>query len=391
MGTTPSPVAQTPVVSPANAAAKITATLILLFVFLLGVQSLGDGFKLLGRDLLGAFFAATENPVVALFVGILTTTLVQSSSVTTSIIVGLVAAPENPLPVANAVWMVMGANMGTSVTNTVVSLAHISRRDEFFRAFSVATCHDFFNFITVTVLFPLEYLTGYLHRSATALASTYTGVSGVKYQSPLKGVLKAGVAPIKSFTERLFELKEAQGVVLIVTAGILIFVALFLLVKVMRSATKSRVEFFISRFLGRSAVLSILVGVVVTVMVQSSSITTSLLVPLAGAGLLTLENAFPVTIGANLGTTVTALLATLAVSGANAQAGVEIALVHLLFNLSGMLLIYSTPFTRQLPLSLARRLAGAAVESRRWALFYVVGLFYGLPAAFIILNRLLNS
>ncbi len=133
--------------------------------------------------------------------------------------------------------------------------------------------------------------------------------------------------------------------------------------------------------------VSMLLGAVVTVMVQSSSITTSLLVPLAGAGLLTLEQAFPVTIGANVGTTVTALLATLAVSGANAHAGVEIALVHVLFNLSGRALIYPVPFIRRLPLVAARSLAKSAVESRKWALLYVVGLFYGLPAILVVLNK----
>lgn len=361
--------------------------LVLLFVFLMGVQGLGDGFRLLGRDLLDAFFTATENPFIALMVGILATTLVQSSSVTTVMVVGLVAAPENPLPVANAVPMIMGANIGTTVTNTVVSLAHMGRRDEFFRAFSVATCHDFFNFMTVAVLLPLEITTGYLRRAAVALASTFGGVSGVTYENPLKKALKAGLEPLKSLAGALFEAEQAQGILLVLISGLFIFGALLLLVRVMRAATQSSIEVFITRFLGRSALVSILLGAVLTVMVQSSSITTSLLVPLAGAGLLTLEQAFPVTIGANVGTTVTALLATLAVSGANAHAGVEIALVHLLFNLSGIALIYPVPFIRRLPLVAARSLARAAVESRKWALLYVLGLFYGLPAILVVLNK----
>ncbi|MCH7802897.1 MAG: Na/Pi symporter [Acidobacteria bacterium] len=361
--------------------------LVLLFVFLMGVQGLGDGFRLLGRDLLDAFFITTENPFMALMVGILATTLVQSSSVTTVMVVGLVAAPENPLPVANAVPMIMGANIGTTVTNTVVSLAHMGRREEFFRAFSVATCHDFFNFITVAVLLPLEITTGYLRRTAVALASTFGGVSGVTYENPLKNALKAGLEPLKSLAGTLFEAEQAQGVLLVLISGLFIFGALLLLVRVMRAATQSSIEVFITRFLGRSALVSILLGAVLTVMVQSSSITTSLLVPLAGAGLLTLEQAFPVTIGANVGTTVTALLATLAVSGANAHAGVEIALVHLLFNLSGIALIYPVPFIRRLPLVAARSLARAAVESRKWALLYVLGLFYGLPAILVVLNK----
>ena len=371
-----------------SAVKKAATVLILLFIFLLGVQGLGDGFKLLGRDLLGAFFAATENPFIALMVGILATTLVQSSSVTTSMIVGLVAASENPLPVANAVPMVMGANIGTTVTNTVVSLAHMGRRDEFLRAFSVATCHDFFNFMAVAVLLPLEMATGYLRQTAVALSSTYGGIGGIRYESPLKDALKTALEPVESLAGTLFDAKEGQGVLLILVSAILIFGSLLLLVRVMRSVAQPRVEVFITRFLGRSAILSILVGMIVTVMVQSSSITTSLLVPLAGAGLVALEGAFPLTLGANIGTTLTALLATLAVSGANAHAGVEIALVHLLFNLSGIVLVYPVRFIRRLPLAAARRLAQAAVKSPKWALVYVAGLFYGLPAALVVLYQL---
>ena len=367
---------------------KTAAVLGLLFLFLMGVQCLGDGFKLLGRDLLNSLFATTENPFMGLIVGILATTLVQSSSVTTAMIVGLVAAPENPLPIANAIPMVMGANIGTTVTNTLVSLAHVGRRDEFVRAFSVATCHDFFNFIAVAVLLPLEMATGYLRWTAVTLASTYGGIGGVEYESPLKNLLKAALDPIKGLAGWLLQGQRSQAVLLILISGVMIVSALFLLVQVMKSATESRVEVFITRSLGRSVLLSMLVGVIVTVMVQSSSITASLLVPLAGAGLLSLEHAFPVTLGANVGTTVTALLATLAVAGPNAAAGVEIALVHVVFNLSGIVLVYPLKPIRRLPLMAARKLAEVAVRSRRWALIYVLCLFYGLPAALVILNRL---
>lgn len=146
----------------------------------------------------------------------------------------------------------------------------------------------------------------------------------------------------------------------------------------------------INSVLGSSALVAILIGVVVTVMVQSSSITTSLLVPLGGAGLLRLEQAFPVTIGANIGTTVTALLAALAVSGPNAGAGLEIALVHLFFNLSGLVLIYPVQMIRRVPLRLARRLTQLALRSRRWTVVWIALLFYGLPALCIAISRLLQ-
>lgn len=355
---------------------------LLLYAFLVGVNGLGSGFKLLSHDFLDTFFKATENPFLGLMVGILATTLVQSSSVTTSLIVGLVAAPENPLPVANAIPMVMGANIGTTVTNTIASLAHIGWKEEFRRAFAVATCHDFFNYLTVLVLLPLELLTGYLGRTAEALTGLMGGFSGAEYESPIKGAIKAGGEPIKAVIGWVTPSDGWLATVYILVSAVLIFVTLIGIVTVMRSAMHSRVEALVTRAFENSAIIAMIVGVVATVMVQSSSITTSLLVPLAGAGVLTLSQAFPITLGANVGTTVTALLAALAATEENAAAGLTIALVHLLFNLSGILLIYPVQRIRNIPLAAARKLADIAVRSRALAILYVVLLFYLVPAAF---------
>ena len=356
------------------------AVIVLLLVFLTGVRGLGDGFKLLGGDLLDAFFSATSNPFIALMVGLLATTLVQSSSVTTSMVVGLVAAPENPLPLANAVPMIMGANIGTTVTNTIVSIAHIGRPDEFRRAFSVATCHDFFNYLSVLVLLPLEMATGFLSRSASALADRLDVVGGSSFESPLSSVLASALAPFRALAESLFVSPQGQGIVIVIVSGALIFGALMLIVRVLQAALLSKAEHALERSLGRSVLAALAIGCLVTAMVQSSSITTSLLVPLAGVGVITLEQAFPVTIGANLGTTLTALMASLAVSGPNAQAGVEIALAHLAFNLAGTILIYPWPPVRNFVLGLVRRFADLATRSKMLAIAYLIALFYGLPA-----------
>ena len=369
---------------------RILLLLVLLFVFLVGVKAMGDGFKMLGKDVLDTFFAATENPFMGLIVGVLATTLVQSSSVTTSMIVGLVASPENPLPLANAVPMIMGANIGTTVTNSIVSLAHISRRDEFRRAFSVATVHDFFNVMAVAVLLPFEMATGYLQKTAGVFVSMVGELTGAQYESPIKGAIAQGVHPIKDLVAVVFDSTQGQGILLVLISGALIFLALFALVRVMRSAMMARVEIYVSRFVSAPALIAIAVGVVVTVMVQSSSITTSLLVPLAGAGLITAQQAFPLTIGANLGTTVTALLASLAVSGVHAEAGIHIALVHLLFNLTATAIIFPVRRIRRIPVAGAEWIAGVATHSRRWALVYVMGLFYGLPALMAFLHSLLT-
>lgn len=367
-------------------AAKIA---LLLVVFLAGVGGLGDGFKLLGRDVLESFFAATSNPLIALMVGLLATTLAQSSSVTTSMVVGLVAAPENPLPLANAVPMIMGANIGTTVTNTFVAMAHIARKDEFRRAFSVATCHDFFNFMAVAILLPIEMATGFLQTTAETITASIGPSGGVTYSSPIKGLLKLVIAPAHSLAEALFASPLPQGILLIVISALMIFYALAMLVRTLRTAMTGKAQNMIQGSLGKSALIAMGLGMIVTMAVQSSSITTSLLVPLGGAGIITTEQAFPVTLGANLGTTVTALLASMATSGENAGAGVTIAVVHVLFNMVGTLFVYPIRLIRMIPIRAAERLAAVATESRRWAIVYVLFLFYIVPAIFAFLDRLL--
>ena len=366
---------------------RLSAVLLLLFVFLLGVKGLSSGFRLLGEDLIQSFFSATENPFIGLVVGLLATTVVQSSSVTTSMIVALVAAPENPLPLANAIPMVMGANIGTTVTATLVSLAHLGRRDEFERAFPVAICHDAFNYFSVIILLPIEMATGILRRTAVGMAGFLGGVGGVEYASPLDTALDIGLAPVRALADLTLTAQGARGTFLIAVSGLFIFFALFLLVKVLRSALHTRVEKAVNGALGRSAVLAISIGVAATAMAQSSSITTSILVPLGGAGLLRLEQAFPVTIGANIGTTVTALLAAMAVSGPNADVGLQIALVHLLFNLSGLAIIYPVRRIRKVPLEVARAFTRLALRSPKLTIVWVALLFYGVPSLCIAIAQ----
>ena len=94
-----------------------------------------------------------NNPVIGLMIGILGTVLVQSSSTFSSIIV---AAIGSGLAINVAIPMMMGANIGTSVTNTLVAMTQIGNAEEFERAFSAATVHDMFNWSSVIVLFTIE-------------------------------------------------------------------------------------------------------------------------------------------------------------------------------------------------------------------------------------------
>ena len=346
-----------------------------LYVFLASIGAMGAAFKLYGKAFATQLVDATSHPVLGLFVGILATTLVQSSSTTTSLVVGIVAG--GGLDLITAIPIVMGANIGTSVTNTLVSMGHITRPTEFRRAIAGATVHDFFNVIAVAIMLPLELSFGLLQRLAAEGAVLFQNVGGMKLANPLK----AAVTPL---VKALSDATGHQPTILLIVSLVLMFLALRQLVKLARGVGVSRAERFLDTYLFGAAWKSFVFGIVLTVLVQSSSISTSVAIPLIGAGLLTVAQIFPYTLGANIGTTVTALLA--AMSTANIAA-VTIAFVHLLFNISGILLIYPVEAVRRIPLRLADALASLA-SRRRWiAMTYIIILFYAVPALVITLWR----
>ncbi len=364
--------------------APIRAVLVvaLLYVFLAGVKLLETGIKGLGDPFTDALFDNVTNPLAGLFVGILATVLVQSSSVTTSTIVGLVAAGVVDVP--TAVPMIMGANIGTTVTNTIVSITHIRHTDEFRRAFTAATMHDFFNVMTVAVLLPLEIITGFLSTAASEIASFVSGGQelGGSFDSPIKGAVKWLAGVVESFFE-FFSANEDLLAVLAIVAGIgLIFLTLTLITKNMRVLVANRIERSLNAALARSGLVGIVVGAIVTISVQSSSITTSILIPLVASGILLVRNAYPITLGANIGTTVTALIAAL---GAGAIDGLTIAVTHTLFNIAGILLIYPWVAIRYVPVSAAEWLADLALRRRTLALVYLFGAFVVVPLLGIVI------
>jgi sodium-dependent phosphate cotransporter len=364
---------------------RLALLFVLLYGFLSAIGLMEGAFKVLGAGTTGGLFEGIDNPFAALLVGVLATVLVQSSSVTTSTVVALVGSGQ--LGLEMAVPMVMGANIGTTVTNTLVSMSSVRRSLEFQRAFACATVHDVFNILAVVTLLPLELATGYLRTSATWLASRIGSAEpavDATFKSPIKAAVKAGAKQIESWIGSLGLEGAWLGWVTLAVAIVLIFFCLTRIMRVMRALLSTQIEASLNRALARSGLLGILIGTVLTIAVQSSSITTSMMVPLAGAGILSLSNAYPIVLGCNLGTTTTALLASLATTS---QTALAIALVHLLFNLSGTLLFYGLPFMRRLPLGGAQRLALAATHNKLWLLFYAVVVFVLFPLAGILIFK----
>jgi sodium-dependent phosphate cotransporter len=259
------------------------------------------------------------------------------------------------------------------------------RAQEFRRAFAAATVHDFFNILAVAVFLPFEIATGFLSRTATWITDQVIGSSGASFKSPLKEAVKMPAGWVRDLLEKLGAHGDVMGGLLIGIGVVFIFVALAFITRNMRLLVADRVEVAINRALGAgSGVVAILIGMVITISVQSSSITTSVLVPLAASGVLTLENIYPVTLGANVGTTVTALLASLATGS---PAAVTVAIVHTLFNLSGIAVFYPVRALRNVPIRLARGLADLVMDRRSMAVAYTVGMFVVVPLLGVLILR----
>lgn len=356
----------------------------ILVIFFTSIELMGDSFKLMGQGVAERLLRATSNPFVGLFIGILATSLVQSSSTVTSMAVSIVAG--GGLSIAGAIPIIMGANIGTSVTNTIVSLGSVTRKDEFRRAMAGATVHDFFNFLAVAVLFPLELIFSLVSTPAAYLTDWLAGMGGTQLLSPVKEITE----PIANL---VIQLSGESGPIVLIVGLILLFVSLNYLVKFLRSLVLGRSENLLHRYIFGKPIVSLGFGVLLTFLVQSSSITTSITVPLVGAGVLTVAQIYPFVLGANIGTTLTAIVAALVLASGGTLAGIaalKVAFAHLMFNVMGILLFLPIKTLRNIPISLSHKLGDLAVKNRSYALGYILTVFFVIPLVTILITQNIN-
>ncbi|MCK5491141.1 MAG: Na/Pi symporter [Candidatus Pacebacteria bacterium] len=343
---------------------------VVLYLFLFSIKLMGTSFKMFGQEFAENIISTTSNPFIALFIGILATSLIQSSSTTTSLVIGLVAS--GTLPLSGAIPIIMGANIGTTVTNTIVSMAHITRKLEFKRALAGSIVHDIFNIMTVIILFPLELKFHLLEKLSSLLAGYFVDFGGAKIFDPLNAIID----PAINFTKNNIDSPQFM----LIIALILIFASLIALVKIMRGLIMSKAKVLLDYYLFKNDRTSFGVGLLMTAVVQSSSISTSIVVPMVGSGLLTIRQIFPYMLGSNIGTTTTAIMAAMATANPIA---VTVAFCHLLFNIFGIIIIY--PF-RGIPIRLAESIAEFAAQSKKNTFVFLASycLLYLMPIIFII-------
>jgi sodium-dependent phosphate cotransporter len=415
-----------------------------LYFFLFGLELLGTGAKVMSGCKAGELFGDDTNPIAGLMVGILATVLLQSSSTTTSIIVSLTGSA---ISVKQGIYMVMGANIGTSVTNTIVAIGQMGDGDQLERAFAGATVHDMFNFMAVAILLPVEVVTGYLYYFTKALVKNANPEKGEKWEGPVKKLVAplgekimiankklinavagdadgedscsvgGGFYPIEcgagaptadsctsvgliacskktgdcpSFFSKNATQSDDQvagGVIFFISICILFF-CLIMLVAILQKMLLGMSTRIVYKATDVNGYIAIMIGAGITLLVQSSSITTSTLTPLVGMGVLRLEQMFPLTLGANIGTTGTAILAALVSDGTEP---LQVALAHLFFNISGIAIFYPIPFMRALPMAAARKLGKATRVWRGFPLLYIAVMFVLVPMVFLGISALFEE
>jgi sodium-dependent phosphate cotransporter len=350
------------------------------YLFLSSINMMGGGFECMGSGFSDRLLQLTSNPFGGLMVGLLATSIVQSSGLVTSLIVGMAAA--GTVDLEQAVPMVMGANIGTTITCVLVAMGYVGRRGRFRRAFAAATMHDFFNILTVLILFPLQVTTHFLSRFAAYLTRGFADVTHFdSSRSPITlalSVLKNSVRDLALGTLEFGNV--ASGVIMVILATALLFVSLYYLTMTMRSFMSGTLERVLDRYVFRSPGIALVLGFVLTALIHSSSVTTSLTVPLITAGVLKLEQVFPYTMGANIGTTMTAVLAAI---GTGQPTALAIAFTHFLFNSIGVAVFFPFPPIRRIPTNLAKMLAALTLKSRWYAAGYVAITFFAIPCFFL--------
>ncbi|KAL3667932.1 hypothetical protein V7S43_006809 [Phytophthora oleae] len=386
------------------------AMLAALYFFMVAVKFIESGFTVaLGCDAKGAFTIA-NNPLAGLVLGLVSTALLHSSSTITSITVTLVATQG--LTIRQGVFIVMGANIGTCVTCIVVAFGQIQTRSRFQRAMEAATVHTMFNVWSVFIMFPLEVIFHPLERLSVLMSDAKT--SGGSFASPVDAVIKPfSSLLIRVDTQSIMDITSGKkqctsdvsllsggafegsslsdgqiGVIVVVIGFLMLAASLIWFIQMLAKVFLGPTKVLVSRMLAFNGYINIIAGAMITFVVQSSTVVTCTLTPMAGLGVFTLDQVYPLIVGANLGTCGTALLASLVVGDKQA---VAVALAHLWFNVFGIVLFYLIPFMRRPILSWARSIAYFSASWAGVGIAFIFMVYLILPGVLLGLEQLCTA
>jgi sodium-dependent phosphate cotransporter len=349
-----------------------------LLLFLFALDLMVSSLQHLSKDVSEAIVEATANPFTGLFIGLLVTAMIQSSSTTTSLVVALVASGS--ITIQGAIPIIMGANIGTTITGTIVSLSFINKKKEFKRSVAAGTYHTFFNVLTALVLFPLEYYNGFLSNLSAWITEQFFSRPAQSTGDAVGG----SNSLFGSITTFMVERMQSPFI-LSFLALVLLFASILIFRKIISDLLKAKSPEAFSRFFFENPLKSFGWGVVTTAAIRSSTITTSVVVPIVAKKVASIKQAAPFIMGANVGTTITAFIA--ATLNANSSSAISIAIAHFLFNFIGVLLFFPIPVMRRLPIELANGLGRLTLKYRFAGFAFLLLVFFGIPFLLIYLNQ----
>jgi len=356
---------------------RVFLSLCALFVFLISLSLLSSSFRLLSGEVINNIIAAISNPFVGLFIGLLVTATVQKSSMTTALVVVAVAAGK--LSLEHAIPVVIGANIGTTITAMLVSFAHINKKKEFRRATSAAAAHNIFNIFGALVLFPLEVYTHFLTKLSiyvTQLIKPFSKFTNIG----IKGLMDVTVYPASDFFAQLL---GNNGLILLPLSIVLLFLSISSFTLIIKSVLMGERWHRLQNFVFGTPLRALNWGILLTAALQSSSLTTSVTVSLVATRKVSLKNAFPFIMGANIGTTFTAILAAISQS----DAALSLAIAHLLFNFLGVMVLFPILPLRNFTIRAAQFLGKLSMQNRFIGLIYVLVIFFLIPFILIFLTK----
>ncbi len=345
---------------------------LLLFIFAIDLLTVGVGN--INGGLALEILNATQNPFISLFIGLLVTALIQSSSTVTASVVAIVASGN--LTLQQAVPIVLGANIGTTLTSTLVSLSYLMNKKEFRRALSAGISHDLFNILSVFLLFPLEIYFGFLSKTASHIADWFAS------DNSFEGPIVYNRMFTRSWTEWVVT-QINQPVVSMILSIILVFFAIKVLSTAMYKSFIKNTFQDINKVIFQKTGLAFFYGLFFTAAVQSSTVTTSLVVPLVASKKVTLSKAFPFIIGANIGTTITAVIASIY----KPEAATALAFAHVLFNSFGALIFLPISGIRKIPIWIANYMGRISLKYRIVGFAYILLTFFIIPFLLIYFTK----
>uniref|UniRef100_A0A914DIV8 Sodium-dependent phosphate transporter n=2 Tax=Acrobeloides nanus TaxID=290746 RepID=A0A914DIV8_9BILA len=418
----------------------IVFILLMIFAFICSLSLMADSLKLIGGRGIGSVIKSSniiKNPVSASMVGMLITVVLQSSSTLTSVLVGMIAG--GLITVHQAIPIMLGAEIGGSLSNVLISLTLSDNRDQFRRAFAAVTLSDVFNFLSYFIFLPLEMAFGLIEKTSGLLVLPFSRFKSediitlnlitdpivhyiIQVNDDAINNLAISTINLSNYTNiddtatfifRCVNLTTHQhfsnchhfhifmystwsdltiGIILFIASLITFTLFMFGIVKLMKELFAGN-EIWMRKLVSKNFpkpfgfltdYFLIIIGCVIVMIMRSSGVFRTVLTPLVGIGVVSLEKLYPLTIGGHIGTTFTSILAALTADPAKINETLQMALAQTIFNVFGALLFFPIPFMRTIPIHMATKLGNVVAKYRWFALVYILMVFVVVPS--IMLN-----